>query len=69
MAENKENGKNKNKKWNGGGGAGPVYFLGMIGALVFYIQESEGFWRFLLAILKALVWPAFVVYDLLKFLT
>lgn len=52
----------------GGGGGGAVYGLGLIGALVFYIQQAHGFWPVVLGVLKALVWPAFVVYDLLKFL-
>lgn len=59
------------KDWNvyrGGGGGSAVYGLGLIGALVFYIQQADGFWSGVLGILKALVWPAFVVYDLLKFL-
>lgn len=51
-----------------GGGGDAVYGLGLIGALVFYIQQAQGFWPVIKAILKALVWPAFVVYDLLKFL-
>lgn len=51
------------------GGGDAVYGLGLIGALVFYIQQAEGFWAVIVAILKALVWPAFVVYDLLKFIT
>lgn len=50
------------------GGGDAVYGLGLIGALVFYIRQAEGFWGVVLGILKALVWPAFVVYDLLKFL-
>lgn len=61
------------KNWRGGprggGGGGAVYGLGLIGALVFYIQQADGFWLGVLGILKALVWPAFVVYELLKFLT
>lgn len=52
----------------GGGGGNAVYGLGLIGALVYYIQAADGFWSGVLGILKALVWPAFVVYDLLKFL-
>jgi hypothetical protein len=52
-----------------GGGGGAVYGLGLIGALIFYIQQADGFWGGVLGVLKALVWPAFVVYDLLKFLT
>jgi hypothetical protein len=51
-----------------GGGGDAVYGLGLIGALVYYIQQANGFWSVILGILKALVWPAFVIYDLLKFL-
>jgi hypothetical protein len=50
------------------GGGDAVYGLGLIGALVYYIQAADGFWGGVLGILKALVWPAFVIYDLLKFL-
>jgi hypothetical protein len=50
------------------GGGNAVYGLGLIGAMVFYIQHAHGFWSVILAILKGLVWPAFVIYDLLKFL-
>jgi hypothetical protein len=57
------------RKWSTrGGGGGAVYGLGLIGALVYYIQAADGFWSVILGILKAFVWPAFVVYDLLKFL-
>jgi len=51
------------------GGGNAVYGLGLIGALVYYIQYANGFWSVILGILKALVWPAFVIYDLLKFLS
>ncbi len=50
-----------------GGGAGAVYGLGLIGALVYYIQQADGFWDGVLGVLQALVWPAFLVYHLLKF--
>jgi hypothetical protein len=60
-----------NRRWHqrGGGGGGFVWFLGMIGAMVFYIQQAHGFWGVVVAVLKALVWPAFLVYDALKALT
>jgi hypothetical protein len=61
----------QNRRWGGRGSAGggnAVYGLGLIGALVYYIQAADGFWAGVLGILKALVWPAFLVYDLLKFL-
>jgi hypothetical protein len=50
----------------GPGGGSAVYGLGLIGALVFYIQQADGFWEVILGILKALVWPAFLVYEVLK---
>ena len=58
------------RRWDGrrGGGGNAVYGLGLIGALVYYIQAATGFWGGVLGILKAFVWPAFVVYDLLAFL-
>jgi hypothetical protein len=51
-----------------GQGAGIVYLLGFIGAAVYYFEISSGFWPGVLAFLKALVWPAFLVYDVLSFL-
>ncbi len=47
------------------GGAGGAYFLGMVGAAVYYLHTSYGFWNSVVALLKALVWPAFLVYHLL----
>jgi len=44
------------------------YVLGMIGSAVYFVQHTAGFWPVVLALLKAVVWPAFVVYYLLKFL-
>jgi hypothetical protein len=49
-----------------GGPAAAVYGLGLIGALVYYIQQADGFWAVVLGILQALVWPAFLVYQLLE---
>lgn len=42
-----------------------VYFLGFVGAAIYYLQQSTTFWTGVLAILKAIVWPAFLVYKLL----
>lgn len=47
-------------------GGGAVYGLGIIGAAVYYIQMADGFWMGVLGILKAIVWPAFLVYEALK---
>jgi len=50
-----------------GGAGGAVYGLGLIGAAVYYIQNAETFWLGALGILKALVWPAMIIYQLMKF--
>jgi hypothetical protein len=59
------------RRWNnrGGCGGGGMYFLGFIGAAVYFIQAADGFWAGVLGVLKALVWPAFLIYDVLKFLS
>jgi hypothetical protein len=44
---------------------GAVYGLGFIGAAIYYVQNATGFWNGALGILKALVWPAMIVYKLL----
>lgn len=48
--------------------SGAVYGLGMIGAAVYYISAATGFWMGVLGFLKAIVWPAFLVYEALKHL-
>jgi hypothetical protein len=47
---------------------GGLYGLGFIGAAIYYISTATGFWVGVLGVLKALVWPAFLVFELLKFL-
>ena len=49
----------------GGSGGGAVYGLGAVGAWVWFWQQATGTGEHVLAILQGLVWPAFVVYDLL----
>lgn len=51
------------------GGGDAVYGLGLIGAIVWYWQQADGFGEHIVGILKALVWPAFLVYDALKALS
>ncbi len=58
------------RNWKGmHAGGGAVYGLGLIGALVYYLQHAPTFWAGVLGILKAFVWPAmliFKVFELLK---
>jgi len=44
---------------------GAVYGMGFVGAVVYYIQHADSFWLGALGILKAIVWPAMLVYKLL----
>jgi hypothetical protein len=48
--------------------SGGAYWLGAIGAAVYYIQTTVGFGAAIVGILKAIVWPAFLVFELLKFI-
>lgn len=45
---------------------GAIYGLGMIGAAVYYISVATSFLGGVIGFLKALVWPAFLVYEVLK---
>jgi hypothetical protein len=49
-----------NSGWSG------IYGLGFLGAVIYYISTATSFWMGVLGILKALVWPAFLVFELLK---
>lgn len=53
-------------EFNRGTPAGAVYGLGFIGAAVYYISHATGFVMGLIGFLKAIVWPAFLVYEALK---
>ncbi len=45
-----------------------IYGLGFIGAAIYFIMNAASFWGGVLGFLKAIVWPAFMVYELFKFL-
>ena len=51
-----------------GGGGSPGYGIGMIGAWVYYFKRATTTQERVQAFFKGLVWPAFLVYDLLVFL-
>ena len=46
----------------------PVYGLGLIGAWVYYIGQATTFWMGVLGFFKGIVWPAMLVYELMKYL-
>jgi len=53
----------KNMNCNSGGGA--VYGLGLIGAFIYYFQQAATFSDYLIGFIKAILWPAFLVYGLM----
>jgi hypothetical protein len=62
-------GKKWKKSGGAGGGGGAVYFFGFVGALIYLFQHGvTTFGSGVVAFLKAIVWPAFLVYKLLEFL-
>ena len=44
-------------------GGGAIYGLGILGALVYFWQQADTFWEYVLALLQGVVWPAFLVYE------
>lgn len=61
-----ENWKKKKKYSNSNASGGAIYGLGVIGAAIYFIANATGFWMGVLGFLKALVWPAILVYEALK---
>jgi hypothetical protein len=49
------------------GSCGAIYGFGFLGSLIYYISTATSFWVGALGVLKSLVWPAFLVFELLKF--
>ena len=44
-------------------GGDAVYGLGLIGAAVWFWQQADGLGEHVVGLLKALVWPAFLVFE------
>lgn len=45
-----------------------LYGMGFIGALVYFISHAMSFWAGVLGIIKAIFWPAFVIFKVLELL-
>jgi hypothetical protein len=54
------------KTQKSGSAGDAVYGLGVIGAAVWYISTAATFWMGVVGFLKAIVWPAFLVYEAFK---
>ncbi len=47
----------------GAAGGGAIYGLGIFGAWVYFWQQADSFWQYVLAFFQGLFWPAFMVYE------
>lgn len=45
----------------------PIYGMGLIGAAIYFVMTAPSFWMGMLGILKAIFWPAVLVYEILKY--
>lgn len=52
----------------GGNNGSAVYGLGFVGALVYFLQHSTGFMDAILGVVKAVLWPGFLIYRVLELL-
>ncbi|MFH1451894.1 MAG: hypothetical protein ABIF88_01830 [archaeon] len=73
MAKNKKRTKKKVKidcgcKSSTRGCGGCFYGLGFLGSAIYYVSTATGFWMGVLGLLKSIVWPAFLIFELMKFL-
>jgi hypothetical protein len=56
------------KHFDRSGDGKAIYGLGFIGALVYYVSTAPNFWAAVIGIVKAILWPAFLVYGLLQWM-
>lgn len=50
------------------GPLGWVLFVAWVGAAIYFYQQDPGFIGFFVALIKAAVWPAYVLYQVLGLL-
>ncbi|MBS1527264.1 MAG: hypothetical protein JST19_16550 [Bacteroidetes bacterium] len=50
------------------GNGSVLYGMGFLGALVYFIGHALSFWTGVLGVVKAIFWPAFVIYKVLELL-
>lgn len=60
--------KSKKRNYNKSAPASAFYGLGFVGAAVYFFSTATSFWIGVLGFLKAMVWPAFFVYEMFKYL-
>jgi hypothetical protein len=46
--------------------SGAIFGLGFIGSVVYFISTATDFWMGVLGVLKSLVWPAVLAFELFQ---
>ena len=57
---------NSSNRGAGAAGGGAIYSLGIFGAWVWFWQQADTFWEYVLAIVQGLFWPAWMVYEVFE---
>jgi len=52
----------------GAASGGAIYGLGIFGAWVWFFQQANTFWGFVLAFFQGVFWPAFMIHDVFRVL-
>lgn len=65
MAKTEKNFIKVNKR---DGSVGFSLFLAFLGAAVYFVNQVDGFWNIIFALLKAAVWPAILLYGIFQHL-
>jgi len=60
--------KNWRRNMNTHGSSGAIYGLGLIGVAVYYIQHAATFWIGVIGVIKAIFWPAILMYKVFEML-
>ncbi len=47
---------------------GGIYGMGFVGAVIYFIQHALSFWEGVFGFIKAVFWPATLMYKLLEYL-
>jgi len=50
------------------GSGSAIYGLGFLGALFYYVTTATSLWAGIIGVIKAILWPAVLVFELMKYL-
>ena len=50
------------------GSLGGVFLATYLGAAVYFVHHTQGFWGTIWGLIQALFWPAYVIYEVLTLL-